>query len=171
MQHILHHMLTPEGTPVNLLIASQAFIENLFSNNVPAIDTMLISITCPMDAPCAVHESEHLFVFRMEFNDIDRTDDSMYTRFYAPEQTDFDGLKGFVEQHADAKNIFVHCGSGLSRSPAVAWSICDFLHLKDAHGRPFADRAVSRYTPNMRVKRLCDAELGNSNLSERSNLL
>ena len=151
----MHTMIDPKGKERYIVISSQEFMEAFFAKNSVNKDTILISITCPMDQPCNVKPTEHLHIFRMEFNDLDNPTD----KFFAPDEQDFIGLSKFINTHKDIQNIFVHCGAGMSRSPAVAWSMADYLHLKTPFGDNFDTIAKTVYTPNMLVKRLCDNEL------------
>jgi predicted protein tyrosine phosphatase len=118
-------------------------------------DTILVSITNPGEPIAKIHETKHLHIFRMQFWDLDNDEGNIK----APDRHSFDGIKRFIDAHTQVPNIFIHCGAGISRSAAVAWSICDYLHLTDLEGRDFSTYATTRYIPNRRVKALCDIAL------------
>ena len=155
MKNIIHTLIGPNNITRKLLIGSQSFMEMFFDNYVMTNDTILISITNPGEPMANIHETKHLHIFRMQFWDLDRDDDKLR----APDRHSFDGIKRFIDSHRSVPNIFVHCGAGISRSAAVAWSICDYLQLTDLEGHDFGTYATIRYIPNRRVKALCDIAL------------
>ena len=68
---------------------------------------------------------------------------------------DFEGLRQFLDHDHHVNNLLFHCDAGASRSPAVAWAVCDYLHLKTIAGYSFGKIATTGYAPNMRVYRTC----------------
>ena len=155
MKNIIHTLIGPDNITRKLLIGSQNFMETFFDAYVMTNTTILVSITNPGEPIAKIHETKHLHIFRMQFWDLDNDEGNIK----APDRHSFDGIKRFIDAHNQVPNIFVHCGAGISRSAAVAWSICDYLHLTDLEGRDFSTYATTRYIPNRRVKALCDIAL------------
>lgn len=91
--------------------------------------TIIISITCPPEDNVKFANNKNIIdIFNMKFNDLDEDVDE---NFKAPIQSDFNGLKDFIDKYKDiAEEIVVHCGAGASRSPGCALAICDYLKDK-----------------------------------------
>lgn len=90
---------------------------------------IIISITCPPEDNVLFADNNNILdIFNMKFNDLDSDVDENYK---APIQSDFNGLKNFIDKYKDKiEEIVVHCGAGASRSPACALAICDYLKEK-----------------------------------------
>ena len=155
MKNIIHTLTGPDNITRKLLIGSQNFTEMFFNNYTITKDSILISITNPGEPIAKIHEIKHLYIFRMQFWDIDKNTINLK----APNQASFNGLKKFIDTHRKVSNIFIHCGAGISRSAAVAWSICDYLQLTDLQGNKFDKYALLYYVPKKKKKNLCDIAL------------
>lgn len=93
-------------------------------------------------------------VFRMHFPDIDDCDAS-YLMKYAATAEDLAGLKDFIDEiKDDCDLLLVHCVAGISRSPAVASAIEEYLGFEDTIW------SSGRYNPNRHVYRLALQEFG-----------
>lgn len=86
-------------------------------------------------------------IFRLYINDLDKDVDG----HKAPIQQDFDGLKEFIDKYKDC-DFIIHCGAGVSRSPAVAIAIGEYLGQDT---REIQERSI----PNRLVYRLVMYEL------------
>lgn len=115
----------------------------LYSENLK-IPTIIISITSKDEENVIFAENENIIdICRLSFNDLDRD----IEKYKAPILSDFDGLKEFIDKYPNI-DILVHCGAGVSRSPAVAMAIGDYLKI---------DTGINmskNYDPNRLVYRL-----------------
>ena len=86
----------------------------------------VISITDKGEGDVPFSSNENLLgVHRMKFND------EYESKHDGPQQSDFNGLRKFIDDiSADAEEIIVHCGAGMSRSPAVAEAVFKYLEYK-----------------------------------------
>ena len=121
---------------------------------VPPTDKMaIISITnlweryVPFPA-----NSDIVRIHRMKF------DDEYLSKGNGPRQEHFDGLKEFVDDiYGKANILMIHCAAGMSRSPAVAEAIVQYLSDKSdvVYNKPDYP-----HKPNPLVYRLACYELG-----------
>lgn len=106
--------------------------------------TIIISITSKDQENALFPNNPNIIdICRLSFNDLDRDIDE----YKAPILSDFDGLKEFIDKYPNT-NILVHCGAGVSRSPAVAMAIGDYL------GIDTGINTSNQYDPNRLVYRL-----------------
>ena len=121
----------------------------------PQIHCCVVSID---DAPfntTDIHEGGSVKkIFRMFFADIDSCD-APYLMKYAAKQEDFHGVKNFIDEIKNNCNLLiVHCAAGISRSPAVASAIEEYLGFPDSIWKS------GSYHPNRHVYKLSLQEFG-----------
>ena len=93
-------------------------------------------------------------VHRMNFADIDDCD-ADYLFKYAAKQEDLNGLRAFLDKViVNCDFLIVHCAAGISRSPAVASVIEEYLGYEDTIWNS------GRYHPNRHVYKLVLKEFG-----------
>lgn len=153
MQPIIHKMHDPQGQEKNLLIASQRFAEDLLREHTPESPTIVISITTPGDPDAAITARGGVRIFRLSICDADKDDPAAGVKAAVPE--DFADLKTFLDANRNARNLIVHCGAGISRSPAVAEAVCEYLGWTSQTGQPLDDLIRQFYVPNRHVLRTC----------------
>ena len=109
----------------------------------------IISITSTLeDDVIFEHNRTVKGIFRMKFNDVLSTDDG----FDAPKQSDFNGLKKFID-NLNCNILVIHCFAGVSRSSAVAAAVMDYLKIEhDLFNN-------NEYEPNTLVYKLAKKEL------------
>lgn len=109
----------------------------------------IISITSTLEDDVVFkHNGTLKSIFRMKFNDILSTIDG----FDAPKQSDFNGLKKFVD-NLDCEVLIIHCFAGVSRSSAVAAAVMDYLKMEHNLFNS------NEYEPNILVYKLAKNEL------------
>lgn len=136
---------------IKVMIMSQA--QAVAASKTLTEKTAIVSITVPeQKLPVFAENKNILGIFRMQFWDIS----SPMSGIEMPKQSDFDGLKDFVDRMVSAhvKIFLVHCAAGISRSSATAAAISDYLSL----GAHIFDNPA--YFPNRLVYRLARHELG-----------
>ena len=115
--------------------------------------TAIISITAPGQERPVFAKSEFITgIFRLCFSDIA----SEVPGMRMPEQSDFEGLRGFLDgiSSLGTQQIIVHCGAGISRSAGLAQAVSEYLGT-DVH---IFDNPA--YIPNRLVWYLAGKELG-----------
>ena len=118
------------------------------------IKTSIISITGPDEDDVKFAKNENIDkIFRMRFNDIEHDLEMNGIKYQAPVQSDFTGLKAFVD-NLDCELLVIHCGAGVSRSAAVGAAINEYLNL----GYQIFNNP--NFFPNMTVYSCCMEELG-----------
>lgn len=103
-------------------------------------------------------------VYKTRFPDKDICNDDdleeLEARNVLPRQSDFEGLREFVDDmNALANLLIVHCAAGVSRSPAVASAIEHYLGFEDTIWTKGLDECDFVYKPNNYVYRLALLEL------------
>ena len=132
--------------------AAESYSKNLSYDNKVAI----ISITTNEEGDEPTNISNSKWLFRMRFHDITEDLECRDYIIYAPTQTDFVGLKSFVDCIRDyASELWIHCGAGVSRSPALAAAVMEYLGM-DSNRILKSDRFI----PNPLVYKLAKIELG-----------
>jgi len=110
---------------------------------------LIISVSCPGDPPARLPTwPTTLHVVRLQFSDTDSATglhESVAHELFTREQAA--SILRAVKRHANAERIIVHCGAGLSRSPAIAAALTKILGGDDSG-------YFKRYMPNMWVYRL-----------------
>lgn len=96
--------------------------------------TAIISIVSKIEKPVNFHNNENICdVFRLFINDLycDLKDETIVEGAgLAPIQSDFNGLKEFVDKHKDVE-IVIHCAAGVSRSAGVGLAVAQYLEHYD----------------------------------------
>lgn len=161
MKELNFKLIDAEGKTHIVHICDQSFAEAYFSD-CRSIDapTVLISITCPDDPDARILGAENLHVLRLRMYDLD-------TSIKGKEPVtlnDLKDLKGFVDENNDVTDLFVHCGAGTSRSPAVAWAVCEYLHWGEP--REIGTIVNDSFVPNRHVYRTCLQALSAANWPE-----
>lgn len=89
--------------------------------------TAIISITNLLSRDVSFPTNDNILrIHRMKF------DDEYYPKGNGPKQECFDGLKEFVDDiYGKVNMIIIHCAAGMSRSPAVAEAIVEYLDSED----------------------------------------
>lgn len=124
--------------------------------------TAMISIVGKGSKPLAFPRNESVVsTLRMRFNDVD------WGERHAggpPSLKDFEGLSEFVDSLAETKPdvLAVHCGSGISRAPAVAQAVAERLGIE----ADFWNRRTC--FPNLKVYELAKMELGDPISDDRA---
>lgn len=105
--------------------------------------------------PTDIHEGGAIKkIFRMKFPDIDICDSPSLMKYLATEE-DIKGLKNFIDTiKNDCNFLIVHCAAGISRSPAVASAIEEYLGFPDSIWKS------GSYHPNRHVYKLSLQEFG-----------
>lgn len=142
---------------MNIQVLNRQIVENLslVANLEDYKDTIIISIRDPHIGPVRIEEHPSILdTLRLYFHDISTFDLPLEKniRIFGNatyiEDSDCVKIFEFVKKYKDkAKNIFVHCEFGHSRSPAVAAAISEFF--PDVDERQFFEQP--RFNPNMMV--------------------
>lgn len=116
---------------------------------------IFISITCPNEPNIIFANNPNILgIFRMKFNDLEIDTENLP----APVQSDFDGLKNFIDAFKDeVSEVVIHCGAGASRSPGVGVAVCEYL--KDYNTEKSLEKYI-KYNYNKKVCSLTKNELG-----------
>ena len=123
--------------------------------DLPEFRCCVVSIDDKGFKPTDIHEGGSVLrIFRMNFPDIDSSD-APHLMKYAATPEDLSGLKSFIDEIKDECNfLIVHCAAGVSRSPAVASVIEEYLGLPDTIW------SSGNYQPNRHVYTLALKEFG-----------
>ena len=121
----------------------------------PKIRCAVISIDDYGFPPTEIAEGTSIVgIHKMKFADLDVEDASTFSKFMAKPK-DLAGLKDFVDSIKNKCNlIIVHCAAGISRSPAVASALEEYLGMPDTIWNS------DDYCPNGHVYRLARKEFG-----------
>jgi len=87
--------------------------------------TIIISITDPKEAE--YHNMFRKPILKLKFHDMHYL--PVEDRFILFNKEMAQQIVKFIKKYQDADHLVVHCSAGLSRSPAVAAAISEYLHI------------------------------------------
>lgn len=104
-------------------VSDRQRVEKLISRLTGKI--AIISITDP-DEPVVFYRYTN--VLRLQFHDFNQIWPQLTKRTYFNESM-AEQIVDFVENNKTVDDLIVHCEAGISRSPAVAAAICEYLNI------------------------------------------
>lgn len=124
--------------------------------------TAIVSIVGKRQRPVRFPENANVIgTFRVALNDVDWGEEAP-GRGRPPKRKDFEGMREFIDEavSSGAEVIMIHCGSGISRAPAVASAIAKKYGLWNGY---WEQRFLY---PNLRAYEAACEELGVGNSEE-----